>query len=365
MYRMMRKLFLLTTFLGLFGLAIPSVAQEAEKPDVAAITEAWLNSPHAERDAEAFVHWNDEGEVPGQCAVCHSATGMSEYLATDRSTVGAIEQSVPLGTVIECATCHNDAAQQLTMAIFPSGAEADMGSSAICATCHQGRASSDTVTAAVGDAGDDDVVADLGFINIHYKAAAATQMGDLARGGYQYDGKTYAGLFAHVPDLNSCTTCHNPHSTEPAAVETCTTCHKDAAQFTDIRTTPTDADGDGNVTEGISHEIAALQEGLYDAIRLYATEIARTPVVYDAHAYPYFFNDTDADGAVTEGEAIYPNRFQSWTPRLLRAAYNYQYVAKDTGAYAHNPRYVIQLLYDSIENLGGSVDIDMSGLARP
>ena len=38
---------------------------------------------------------------------------------------------------------------------------------------------------------------------------------------------------------------------------------------------------------------------------------------------------------------------------------------KDTGAYAHNPHYVIQLLYDSIEDLGQQVSVDMAGMARP
>jgi len=37
---------------------------------------------------------------------------------------------------------------------------------------------------------------------------------------------------------------------------------------------------------------------------------------------------------------------------LLRAAYNYQYAMKDPGAFAHNGKYVIQALYDSLEDLG-------------
>lgn len=59
------------------------------------------------------------------------------------------------------------------------------------------------------------------------------------------------------------------------------------------------------------------------------------------------------------------NRYQSWTPRLLKAAYNYQFVAKDTGAYSHNPHYAIQLLQDSMTDLGKVVGIDVSGLIRP
>lgn len=352
-------------FLVVIGYSTSAVSQDGQKPDLAAITEAWLASPHADRTAEAFTHWNEDGEVPGQCAVCHTATGIKDYLATDRATVGVIDHPVPLGSVVECATCHSESAQALQSVVFPSGATAEFGKSAICATCHQGRASSDSVTAAVAETEDDMVPGDLSFINIHYKAAAATQMGDLARGGYQYVGKSYAGPFKHVPELDSCIGCHAPHSTEPVAIAACATCHEGATEYSAIRTTTLDTDGDGDTAEGIGSEIASLHERLWSAIATYAAEVAQAPVVYDSQAYPYFFADTDDDGRLTAGEAVFPNRYQGWTPRMLKAAYNYQYVAKDTGAHAHNPHYAIQLLYDSLENLSEAIDVDMSGLARP
>jgi hypothetical protein len=56
-----------------------------------------------------------------------------------------------------------------------------------------------------------------------------------------------------------------------------------------------------------------------------------------------------------------PIGYTAWTPRLLKAAYNYQYSVKDPGAFAHNPKYVIQFLYDSIKDVGG----DVGGLTRP
>ena len=65
-------------------------------------------------------------------------------------------------------------------------------------------------------------------------------------------------------------------------------------------------------------------------------------MVYASAAYPYFFVDKDGDGAVSEGEAAYPNRYQSWTPRLVKAAYNYQLVAKEPAIFAHNPHYALQ-----------------------
>jgi len=84
-------------------------------------------------------------------------------------------------------------------------------------------------------------------------------------------------------------------------------------------------------------------------------------IVYDSHAYPYFFTDVNANGKADPDEAIRTNSYKTWTPRLAKAAYNYQFVAKDPGGYAHNGRYVIQLLYDSIEDLGGNT----SKMQRP
>ncbi|MDO9348444.1 MAG: hypothetical protein Q7T47_04090, partial [Anaerolineales bacterium] len=71
-------------------------------------------------------------------------------------------------------------------------------------------------------------------------------------------------------------------------------------------------------------------------------------ITYDAGAYPYFFG---ADG----------KRYAAWTPRLLKAAFNYQYAHKDPGAFVHNPKYVVQFLIDSIKDLGG----DVTGYTRP
>ena len=89
--------------------------------------------------------------------------------------------------------------------------------------------------------------------------------------------------------------------------------------------------------------------------------MAGKPIVYDAAAYPYFFEDTDGNGEINGEEAAYT----AWTPRLLKAAYNYQYVQKDPGAFAHNAKYVIQFLYDSLTSLGQQVTVDMTGMARP
>ena len=202
--------------------------------------------------------------------------------------------------------------------IFPSGAEiSDLGPEARCMECHQGRASSSSVDNAITEAGLEDmdtVSEDLGFTNIHYFAAAATMYGKFAHGGYEYEGKAYDAKFAHVEGLDSCVGCHNSHTLE-LKLETCAICHDvDSVEgLKEIRepSSAHDYDGDGDVEEGIYYEIEGLQAMLYEAIQAYGSEVAGTPIVYDAGAYPYFFDDA--------GE-----RYASWTGRLAKAAYNYQ-----------------------------------------
>jgi len=337
----------------------------SEIPTLEEIVDAWLASPHGDRTSEAFTHWNKDGEIPGVCAVCHSSTGVIDYLRAPISAPGVIDHSVRLGTSVDCTACHTSAAADLRSVPFPSGVSVDtFGASAICTVCHQGRTSTATVETATSGLQDDVIAGDLSFINVHYAPSAATLMGGVVRGGFEYPGKSYKGQFTHVPTFNGCVDCHNPHTLE-VNLGTCTTCHQGAQTFEDIRISPQDFDGDGNSVEGISDPITTLHTRLGSAIQQYATEVSGVPIVYDIHAYPYFFVDSDANTIASDAETVYPNRYQSWTPRLLKAAYNYQLVAKDPAIFTHNPHYALQLLFDSLESLGERTEMDMSMLVRP
>ena len=122
-----------------------------------------------------------------------------------------------------------------------------------------------------------------------------------------------------------------------------------------------DYDGDGSSEEGIAGEIDSMRAALLTAIQEYAASVAGTPLVYDPQISPYFFVDTDGDGEADADETGAENRYASWTPRLVRATYNYHYAVRDPGGFAHNPDYVLQILHDSVEDLGG----DVSGMVRP
>lgn len=337
----------------------------------------WAASAHNDAEAEAFNHWNEESpaEVPVACANCHSTQGYQEFVST-----GAVANPVPApaGT-IQCVACHNEAAAVLNTVTFPSGLTVTgTGPTSRCMTCHQGRASKKSVDDALANFGvteDPDSVPaakedkTLGFINIHYFAAGATLYGTQAKGGYEYDGKSYDGKFRHVTGIDNCIGCHDSHSLE-VKLETCQECHTDTNAVEDLKNirmegSLSDYDGDGDIQEGIASELAGMQEVLFKGIQEYATNVAGTPIAYNAAAYPYFFIDTNADGQASEDESQAANGYKSWTGRLLKAAYNYQTVSKDPGAFAHNAKYMVQLMYDSTEDLNAKLGtIDMTAMKR-
>jgi hypothetical protein len=204
----------------------------------------------------------------------------------------------------------------------------------LCLNCHQGRASKATVDANIASE-------NYGFSNIHYYPAGATIFGTEAKGWYEFDGKEYAGQFVHTTGFVTCIECHDTHDLAPKA-EACAGCHG-SDEFDAYRmSTAGDFDGDGDADEGLAGEIDTMVEALYAAMQSIDPDL-----VYDSHRYPYFFD--------TAGE-----RYGNWTPELMRAAFNYQAAQKDPGAWAHNGKYVIQVLYDSLESLGAA-----GGMTRP
>lgn len=328
----------------------------------------WAASPHARITDEAFIHWNDKGEIPKACAKCHSTPGFRDFIGADGSKAGVVDKPAPVGTVISCVACHNKVTMKMDSVTFPSGVKvAGVGDDARCMTCHQGRESTISMNKALVGLDADKVSNKLKFKNIHYRAAGATRFGTQVKGAYEYAGKTYKGLYVHDKDSTKCADCHEQHTVK-VEVAACDTCHRQVKakkNFQDIRRSKGDFDGNGNDKEGIAKEIAGLHAALNTAIQSYGKKVAGTPIAYGAHNYPYFFVDKNGNGKADRAEAKRSNSYKSWTPRLLRAAYNYQFIAKDPGAYAHNPIYVIQVLHDSLADLSAKVTVNMAGMVRP
>lgn len=366
---------LLVIFFLLGGLVAILIGQITLPPEprpesVQAISDKWTDSGHADTESESFVHWDEDDppEVPVNCAKCHSTYGYLDYLGEDGSEVNSVDSAHPIGSVVSCQVCHNPSAHDKDMVVYPSGVEiGDLGEYANCMECHQGRTSSSNVENATADLPEDEINEELGFINVHYKIAAATRYGTEVMVGYEYPELSYAGYYPHVSDFQYCTDCHDPHSLALTPSE-CAACHPVVSGLEDLRSirvegTP-DYDGDGDTSEGVYGELITVHEQFYEAIQQYASEVLDAPILY-ADQFPYWFNDSNGNGEADEGEVAFPNRYGSWSPRLVKAAYNYHLVIEDPGGYMHNARYLIQLMVDGIDNLSEVVDVETAGLIRP
>ncbi len=329
-----------------------------------------IDAGHFAATEMAFRDWDADGEVPATCSKCHSAAGLPLFVkeaANSADKVTGVTIAQPISQGFECQTCHDVTQFPATYAVagakFPSGAVITFGDGApanLCITCHQGRESTVSVNKAIGDLPADAVSVDLRFRNPHYFGAGATLFGTEAKGAYEFTGKEYLGHHAHVDAGQTCVTCHNSHELG-VNTELCAGCHPGNKGPETIRMGTTDYDGDANTTEGIYDEVATEAELLYAAIQKYANDVAKSPLVYDGASYPYFFIDTNANGVADPEEMTRANAYASWTPNLLRAAYNYQWVQKDPGAFVHNGKYILQVLYDSIQAVRG----DVTTLTRP
>ena len=350
---------------------VEPVVQEVPNQD------EWANSPHNDKTAEAFNRWNEESpaEIPENCAKCHSTPGYIDFVGADGSEAGKVDKPAPVGTTIQCVACHNAATAKMTSVTFPSGTTVEnLGPEARCMQCHQGRASKVQIDTAIATNALTDTLdapsEKLNFINIHYYAAAATLYGTVTKGGYEYAGKSYDAKNDHVAGYNTCIGCHNSHTLQ-IKVDECAACHQGVASQEDLRNirmagSQVDYDGDGNIEEGIADEMAGMQEKLLAAIQAYSQEKLNNAIGYNPAAYPYFFTDPNGDGTIDEAEATEENAFKGWSPRLLKAAYNYQTSVKDPGAFAHGGKYIIELLYDSTEDLNSALSspVDMTGMNR-
>jgi hypothetical protein len=306
---------------------------------------------HFNGASASFRHWDAYGSIEASCAHCHAADGLPTFL------YNGVNIATRVSDGFTCSTCHDmpdfPALYTVNQVSFPGGSTLSFGEdndANICLNCHQGRESTLSVNQALSNTENDIVSPDLRFLNPHYLPAGATMFGTRAGGAYEYPGQTYIGRSPHIEIGTTCLVCHDAHSLQPQD-DHCFICHPGYTQPTDIRSTLIDFDGDSNVVEGLATEITTLEDALLSAIQVYAINITGSPIGYDASEYPYFFGDTNQNGIFDNEESAY----QSWTPRLIRAAYNYQWVQIDRGAYAHNGLYIIQVLYDSIADLGGEV----------
>ena len=333
----------------LAALLSASCATELAKPGHLPGARIQMGEGHFNRDGKAFHYWDKEKEIPAVCARCHAADGLPQYLQSGKNT-----PAPHVRNAYACTNCHADLLsyerRKVSKVTFASGATADSGDNDtnLCMTCHQGRESTASVNKAIAGMDADTPNPKLAFVHVHYYPAGATLYGTEAKVAYEYAGQSYAGRNNHVPGMNTCTACHEPHAGE-ARLDKCGSCHQGGKPMAGAR---------------------ALEEGkraLYAAIQQYARAVGGSSIAFSPDAFPYWYADTNGNGKVDADELKPGNGYKAYTPRLLQAIYNYTFLLRDPGAAYHNARYSGQLLHDTLGSLAvsGKAGVEMSGRQRP
>jgi hypothetical protein len=287
--------------------------------------------------------------------------------------------------VLKCDTCHNAVSDPSTGTLrqhkFPSGNVVTTDpATAICSQCHDGGrpgyevSALQAVLAANPTVTDDQQLpsASNKAVRAHYLPAASTLFGAKAANWFQYAGKIYTSQNLHG-GKGSCVSCHDAHTGSVASDDEvpskCGACHlNDAglpvANFLELEETRQfgfegDVNGNGNATESLRQEIDGLGTTLYAAIRAYATNVAGADIcVGDNKAWldNGLGGGIAGNGICEAGEMPSSgNTYNMFTPRLLKAVYNFLLYQNDAGGWAHNPRYEIEILYDTITDVNAGL----------
>lgn len=345
-------------------------------------------SDTAPAGGEQFRDW-DTSVVSSNCSQCHAGEkGLENYLANPLTTL----TNRPVNGM-QCTTCHDPQATDrdmtrmraiasvrfpprstlMTTPIVKNAADFGDPLDTICATCHSGREAKGSIDARIGATAETSWT--LGFANPHYLGAAGIAFGTDAKMAYEYAGKTYAGQQMHHGAKASCVGCHDPrgskHTFEIAEVAPtgckASGCHG-TADFETYKSVSHDSglSFDGHAPgETLKLQVQHISDALLARIKAYAAAGTGGPICYNGAANPYWFKDDGTGGGIAGNGVCEPGETTSYgnamNPSLLRAAFNYQWSQKEPGAWAHNFDYIVQVMYDSIEALGG----DTTGLVRP
>lgn len=298
------------------------------------------------------------------------ATPMSKAPRTGYSTAkvtAAWGTTSKTRDVLTCIACHTDissGALRTNLPIQPytddTYTNPDVGiKSNLCIKCHSGTQSGRSIKAKVAAGAD---FTNLAFIGSHSAAAAGILFKSI---GYEFSGQNYSNKWHFKHDQigisNFTAYNYNTGSNGP-----CVGCHMSSSNKHTF--SPLTKDTGGVVTAVISTSCAGCHTGpaYLDAGRMNSRETKfaatllalqkalETKNIYYADTAPYFFNssgDTNAGNAVT-----------NWgNADTMGAAFNFNLLRHEPGAYAHNMIYAKRLIYDSIDFLdNGAFDNSVS-----
>ena len=302
----------------------------------------FADSAHGDPAGEAWIHYDWRGANRSACARCHTGTGFVAKLGNENNISNVFQPGDILkpGEALACSACHSDAgagtlrtaAQEFTINMS-NGATVTYdvaGASTLCARCHSGRETGESIKAAT------DTTGVSVFVDSHYQPAAGTVYN---MAGYEYAGQDY-DLGSHkLLGANSqgpCVTCHLPGKDHSLVAASCVTCH--------------------GVTAPVVN--AANLKASYDTALNDLKQALATKGIHYGPVHPFFFTTPYVAGGVnapfTNWGSVYGA--SAWKD-TMGAAFNYNLLWSEKGAFAHNYGYAMKLIADSIDFLSdGTVD---------
>lgn len=335
------------------------------------------------------------GNFGDSCVRCHTTTGFVNFITSNFTDVRTWPDTTTFPArsadktkeVLGCRACHDDGngnaygyqvrkvrqvtgfynysvnsrtAPDVKIRSSLSKAYPDVKLSNLCIACHQGRVAGNNIKALFSQVrtSDPDFFTKADFINSHYLSAGATIF---RVAGYElYSSHRYSDSAAYrhkdlgVAYVNNtkgpCISCHMgssapasaaSHAFVPvdqsgalAATVICSECHDGRAP-------------DAPALTGGSFE--SRRDGFHRALDLLQAKLALVPIpgkpgktfAYQ-DKFPYFPNFFPA--------TINWEAFGAGTgPNMMGVAYNFNLMAHDYGAFAHNSLYAKRIVYDSLE----------------
>lgn len=362
----------------------------------------WAASAHGDVNGAAWA--TEDFKENTSCIRCHTATGFKDYLTSGYTlpTVTWATEGDHTRQVLGCDACHNsyDFANSVRSAgqytapytdaptLYPN-----IGKSNLCIACHTGRVSGDSIKNSTSS------FASTSFKNSHYLTAGGTVF---SKSGYHYGDRNYDSNISRTGAVQNYR--HDDlgvTATGDAAADAyiatnglssagpCVVCHLNSKNIVGVKTSHTFSP----FTEYAAGDVAlnpvcvechpnrgvdsnAKVEWFEDSwkLRVDAALLAlqyqlSAKGIYFSASYPYFFKDANADGVLSEDEAVSANGYKTWElaygagtgKATMGAAFNLNLLKHDPGAVAHNRYYTRRLIYDAIDWIDNGV-LDFSVL---
>lgn len=373
------------------------------------IFRVYAQSAHGDINGPGWTHYRWKGTDRAACQKCHTTSGLIARIEGDPTTqkfndqLGVVNFSATDMTkqTLYCNGCHTDynydvrsvgavtnkftngdivapETSRLHSITFP-----DVGKSNLCLMCHTGREDGQTIKLANAIVGAPAVnFTNRSFYNSHYLTAGTSVFGprltttttagaNQLAGGYTYPGRDYANRssFAHdkigtpaepgTGNGGPCVGCHMTPANHKFVGWT-----KDAAgKFTAITSTvcaQCHAEPHALTVDDMNTE----KEHFKETLEVFAAQLAAKGFHFFP-SHPYFFNAPGGQGGskvnwLSTGDV--DTTGNTTGKHNMGAAFNFNFLEHDPGAYAHNRYYTKRLIWDSIDWLDNNV-LDNSTLA--